>query len=242
MEWTDFMNYIGDSQIYYNKLEREGCAHGLLFFSYKIFKDAYFVKNFKTRDMFNNLNREKFRSPVFQGELTLLVENEVIDYIRVIICFENYMKAILLLNGYIVHKIKNNNKDSKFHSISKKLLKEPVRISELIKIENYKIIPGTDDIELRGLELQTISFKTLMNEKYQEIIRLNHDVADIILNINKERNKLHLKYSHASSSFSSKFDDYEILIDFVNKKLIRQHNRITNKRGLSSLIIDPIPK
>lgn len=94
---------------YYDTRNQKVAAINLLFNGYRIFKGATIVRNF---DVYKNMPS----GPDSPPDINLIMsffENNIIDETRIITCFENFMKGMLLLNGIVVHKLANVSKDLK---------------------------------------------------------------------------------------------------------------------------------
>lgn len=82
---------------------------------------------------------------------------------------------------------------------------------------------------MRGLKKRTISFGTLLNDAYNEIIKLPNDVSMIINKMYDYRNSLHLRIELAQIFTSNFITETEKLIEFVNKHIILKHNELSVK-------------
>ena len=214
------MVYDSLSIIYRNQKQREKCAINLLDFSIDMFKNAYIINNFQQlKSMLNNPINGVNKS--YHNELMIFSKNNLIDSIRICICFENYMKIKLLLRGYLVHKIERRRYERLFSQLNN-INDQPIRISELKKIENYYYDDTTNLKILRGLTERTISFNTLLNENYTNIIPLPINIKEIVKRINNERNQLHFPIYDITIYNQQKVEDYIQLIKYVNNKIIKK--------------------
>ena len=117
-----------------------------------------------------------------------IVKFRYLEYFKISAAFEMYLKAELLAGEYIVHEI-DKRCSSEHKEIYKRQKKEPIKIEEFLKItgfhfngkENY--LPGIKDFSL--------SFKTLIKNKYTEVLSLEHKELEVIKEYNRLRNRIH---------------------------------------------------
>lgn len=91
------------------------------------------------------------------------------------------MKAILLVNGYIAHKLGNVPNESK-----KAQRKRPTKVSEVFSEESFQAFDA-GNLKSWFTSYQTVNFSWLLNPSYQEIISLPEDILTIITHLNNER-------------------------------------------------------
>jgi hypothetical protein len=124
-------------ETYIDEVRRKAFTASLLTFSYSMFQSALIIRRFdEINTYYNNVNHNKTDFPKIFPDV--LVE-ALIDYIRISTSFENYFKAKLLLNGFIV----NNIKDKSLYKVQKD---RPIRIDELISnnsIDKLSILKET---------------------------------------------------------------------------------------------------
>lgn len=131
------MNFDNYHQIYYHTNNMYATAINLIHFALgQIIRTTHLknldelkeliVKDGETSGEMNEEKIEKLKKFIFDG---------LIDSIRISICFENSIKAILLSNGYIVHII-DRNKDKAFHNSQKEA---PIKINDYLKKYPFQI-------------------------------------------------------------------------------------------------------
>lgn len=216
-------------QIYYAPENMRATALNLLHFAFRQALSATHLKDF---DELNELMIEN-------GELTKIMDDDkimrlrkfifegLIDSIRISICYENFMKGILLANGYLVHVI-DRKKDRNLSILQKK---EPIPISEF-RIENKpKKNPKSGMDEYPTLTKRTLSFENLLKRKYQDVIKIPESILVIVKKLYLKRNQQHF-YNSETFSYSLKvineFDELKkytagILIT-LNNKLVKSLN------------------
>lgn len=210
--------------MYLNKLQREHAFLSLLKVGVKYFQDTYRIRKINELEIKikKQFSKKKINGmPVWQN-FDNFSKNALIDYVKIIICFENYMKGMLISKGFIVHRISGDVENGKFKSLDNR--NKPVKISDYKKVENYILGPKNDLYHLRGLEHQTISFNKLLKRPYQRIIKLPQEIIAIIDEINTYRNSLHLRLAEGSSFSPNSANELKRLVRFVNKHMIRTYN------------------
>lgn len=138
------------------------------------------------------------------------------DWIRISICFENYMKAILLVNGFLIHKIDKISLKTMANNQNKK----PISLFEFNQFYNYSVEIDSRRWILEGLKPQTIDFSVLLRKKYQDVIQLPEKILGLIYEINSKRNNLHF-YHEAKNSYSFDFiEDLRLMEKFVKEHMM----------------------
>jgi len=152
------------------------------------------VKVINELDFLGKLNQKLSSSDDYKKsidkEILPFIKSWLVDSIKIIIFFENYMKAILLINGYLVHQIK---KENEYENLSKEQTKRPIKLDELNTIKPYEIDTENKTIFHEALNFKTIGFQTLTKKKsYHELYGIEKELLAFIKKINIERNQLHL--------------------------------------------------
>jgi hypothetical protein len=125
---------------------------------------------------------------------------KLIDYIKIIVAFETFNKALLLKKGYLIHKVdpKWNKKLSRKQYEGKPITIEEFHMGNYTEIDilQNKFIPkGFTD------SLTTINFLHTLNLKYQDILKQDETLVFYLKEINQKRNRLHL-YSDFRGAYS----------------------------------------
>jgi len=130
------------------------------------------------------------------------------DSIKLGIVFENYFKSKLLINGYIIHKIKPEN--DKLKKLIKQQYKRPIDKNELIKI-----VGDASDIK-NFITDNTLNYSTILNSnKYCKVFMIKQEIIDFLSQLNTERNKLHLFYSETITFSQNEVDRFVDLMDLI---------------------------
>jgi hypothetical protein len=140
---------------------------------------------------------------------------QLIDSIKIIIFFENYMKAELIARGFCIHLI---NKDvAGFTHLVKEQFKRPVLVREMHDILPFEVDETAKTIFHDALKENTLSFKVLVGLNYVKYYRFDQGILDFIIDLNKKRNHLHL-YKDISFELSQELiSKIEIVNDFVDQ-------------------------
>jgi hypothetical protein len=210
------------SIIYIDPLNAKLVAANLLGFGASLFNRAERVKNF---EIFESLNtRER---PPFEKLEPFAMENTV-DIFRIITCFENYMKSILLINGYVVHLIKSN--DTKYDHLRLMQRKMPVYLKDVRGIEDFIQSPNEKVKSLlSGIENKTITMGTMLKTRYQQVIKLPASVYKTIEEYNAYRNKLHFYVQENLHISTFEVNKLEGIRDFVSENVTGLHHKLVNE-------------
>lgn len=100
-------------------------------------------------------------------------------------CFENFMKGSLILNGYLAHLISKNHKE-----LQQKQKEKPIKATNVLTEKSFIQVDGKSNSQIDVLP-NTVNFSWLLKPKYQEILNLPADIQQILAEINTERNRLH---------------------------------------------------
>lgn len=205
--------------IYADNTEQRHTAASLIYFGAEVFKRA---KSIKELDSLKNIliGQNVKSSNTNDSDIFEFIHEYLIDCIKFLIFFENYMKAELVINGYCVHTIDYNN--PKFKNLAKEQRFRPIKLEEIHKIENFIIDRDNKTIYHNAIKSKTIGIKELLgSDQY----KLNYDfdaaVVSIITELNNYRNTLHFKDSLGFELSEELISNLELLNSFVDKTLKR---------------------
>jgi hypothetical protein len=141
----------------------------------------------------------------------------LMDSVRILIFFENYMKAELIVRDFCVHQIdKSNAKRSDLVALGKQQDKRPVKLQEVHDVEPFVVNNDEKSIANAGLKETTIGMNVLLQTAYLEHYAFDDEVLRIIKELLVLRNKLHF-HTKAEFMLSSQFiDDIERISFFIN--------------------------
>lgn len=184
--------YHQETLVYSNQTKRRQVIWELLSYSHMIYDRVYVFKHFEA---FSKSFRDNPPEEYWNG---LHYEN-LIDSIKICIAFENYNKAILLKNGFMVHQIKASKQNK---TLAEKQLNEPILIEEFMVNNSFIKDEKSGRWYLDGLaNFITISLKKTLEESYQEIIKLDDAFVHFLKGMNQRRNRLHF-YKNAYGAFN----------------------------------------
>lgn len=132
-------------------------------------------------------------------DLYYKIENPLLDAVRIVICFENYFKAILLLENYTIHKMDLNvcrEHFPQFVNSKNQLLQKtsPILIGDIKQAENHHPVVSVEPF--RTLSYQTIEVSTLLDQPEYRAIYSKGEESDetlfpLLRSLNDTRNSLH---------------------------------------------------
>ena len=169
------LDKIEEGACYLRDETKSYIAFQMLFHSSELFWNSHIIKDL---DKVKILSDKAFsKNSTGLHELIKVIENmdgSTIDSIKIIICFENYFKAKLLLEGFIIHKMELNickEKYPQFLTDNGRQLKqryEPVLIKDIFLAENHNNLLQITPLQL--LTKHTIGISDLLNQsKYQNV-------------------------------------------------------------------------
>ena len=147
------------------------------------------------------------------------VLTSLLDYILISITFENYFKAKLLLNGFVIHEIK---KEESFE-LYKKQRKIPIS-SEELKFENKSCC--------KEIKMTTLNYGFLLkNKEYTKYYNLDIKALTYLINLNEKRNSLHLYYNKKFEFGKIEIAKTEQLKKIVELDFAVLNNSLADKTG-----------
>lgn len=217
--------------IYQSYLIRDGVRMNMLRFAIKYFMSTTLIQNRGLiKDFCKAIGTEEANEFVKIAEFSKILSDSLIDSIKLTICFENYMKSILLFEGYSIHTI---NQGDNLKQLKKFQKASPVKIKDI-----FAIRPLTADGSLysdgsllyssSGIGQNTIQISTLLNYKNAVDYKLDPKVLGFIEDTRDIRNTLH--YLHTEGGTFTK-DTYSLIckmIDAVNENIILPFNKLAS--------------
>jgi hypothetical protein len=215
--------------IYFNEQSSKGCAMNLIRFGYLQFTRTSLIREL---DLYKKLCYSCEQAPFYlMPKILEFALNGLLDSIKIGICFENFLKAMHLLNGFVIHKL---HKDI-FPVLYKEQYSRPIHISEVLKVANWEINENLEfednglKNQIKGILPVTIGMKELLNKNYLKIIKFPKNVSEICRNHILNRNQLHLYMDESLSTSEQDYKELITLIDFVNTHFVEIHNRIIDE-------------
>lgn len=174
----------------------------MIVFGLEEFKHAYIIQNLDQLEaLLDKKDRGEIDIEEFGQAMAPFMFDDLSDAIRICVFFENYMKAILMSQRMIVHQFASE----RLKPLGKKQSKRPIVNRYFVKC----------NIEPREVSEQTIGMGTMLNSKYQEVIKLPEDVLSVVREINSSRNELHFRPSITGEYGRSTVADLRRLNEFV---------------------------
>lgn len=212
-----------DNVCYFAERNMKVFAVNMIVFGCQTFKRAKHIKDIDKLSKIIDIQDENARnnkrpSQEMIEQIGAYVLDTIPDWIRITICFENYMKAVLLMNGYLIHKVDRNQFGLK--TLSNNQSKRPIGLTTFNQKYNFSMHIESKQWMLEGVKPQTLDFSTLLRKKYQEEIKLPNKILELIKEINYKRNNLHF-YHEATNSYSRIFiDDLKLMDKFVSEEMM----------------------
>ncbi len=216
-------------------------AWSMLYYSSKLFWGCETIKEL---DQAKSLSDRCFKQhdPTAFPELFELfqnIESPVLDAIRIVICFENYFKARLLLAGYVIHQMDLNVCREHYPQFvtgktRKRLVQKttPILIDEVKQAEKHE---GYNVEPLRTLTNRTIGMGILLAKpRYRAVYSKglasdDQKLFSVIQRLNETRNTLHFLNIEYIASGGMAVDDFVFLRDYVLGHIDALGNKIRDE-------------
>jgi len=173
---------------YESDYSRAYIAYNLLTHSGEIFKGARCIKEVdRLKRSTSNGNGQ-----LLYEEIHEFIFDSLVDKARIIICFENYIKGILIEHGYIAHKLTGampGHKQLKQHQS-----KQPVRTCDIFNSTSFDNLDQKSEDQIE-VAVYTLPFSTLLRKGYTDVAGLPIAIIQDLTELNQERNKLHFTSS-----------------------------------------------
>lgn len=215
--------------IYIDVRNAMGLSMGLMTFGYKQFVST---KRFEKLETIKKLSEEfnPNKPPDFNLISDLAFET-LLDSIKITICFENFIKALLIPNGLVIHKLDK----SIFTTLSKKQFTEPVSVKEVLLVKDWETMPNIDlpqvwmKKQIKGIGKNTIGMKEMLSEGYLKPLGIPDKIIKLCTPYFQYRNNLHLYSGEFLSFTKSDYKDFVEIIEFINRDLVRIQNIIVDE-------------
>ena len=212
------------------------CSSSKLFWGCEIIKNLDKVTSLldRTKSGQDILDKSDAWSELFV--LLQNIESPVLQFVRIVICFENYFKAKMLLDGYIIHQMglaacKQNY--PQFMKNEKELLQKTTPIlfddvKQAEKQDNWNTKP------LQTLTKQTIGMSMLVGQpKYRAIYSQqtpdDQRLFSMLQRLNETRNTLHFLNIEYIGGGITDPDGFVFLRDYVSTHIDAFANKITDE-------------
>ena len=214
---------------YADEFHQTYVAISTLSFAYKHFKQVSLIKNFhKLKSLVCNMQTDENYLLIQENHefSHFLAGEKLYDSIKLSICFENYIKAALLSQGFVIHTIDRKVNNKKYKNLYERQQSEPISISELKTLEPF----STDDINkkyvIEALKNYTLGLSSILDEhEYMKYLpEIDGNLKQFILSYYQTRNTLHFAGSPLFLLSPDLINMLGKLIHFINKNIVHKHN------------------
>lgn len=193
---------IEDGACYISEETKVYVTWQLLWYSSKMFWGCEMIKQLDKAKVLSDRAFSNNNDPsAFPEFINLLrnIESPLLDAIRIVICFENYFKAMLLLENYVIHRMDLNvcrQKFPQFVTAKQQLLQKstPILLRDINQAENRHQIWSVKCFQ--SLTPQTIEISILLREpKYKAVYSKGKEIDTklfpLLQGLSITRNSLH---------------------------------------------------
>jgi len=216
--------------VYLDPRNSIGMGMNLLTFGFKHFKNTTRLKEISVLKKSCEKISLKTFSPLDLVDLENIIFDNLIDCVKISICFENFFKGLFLAKGYVVHKLDKN----KFPNLYREQFKRPILFTEVLSIANWetnKNIQVSDDRfkqEIRGILKNTIGLPILTGNEYLNTINFSNDIMSIIKYDLNYRNNLHYYLAENYSISKNDYANFIKVIEYVNSNIVSFQNQFVD--------------
>ncbi|MFC1492790.1 hypothetical protein ACFL6O_02430 [candidate division KSB1 bacterium] len=220
---------------YLDDLNAKGTALALYGYAFRFFSQISRVTDFKILADYVELMQTKTLSfnEVFAPEISRFADETLMDQVKLGICFENYMKGILLEKKHIVHnikKVKRSEENKQLVNLKKEQNKRPICIKEYKPLDEFEYDEISKQNTLKYLSNNTLSYSTLLEKSnYQKLIQIDPKIIAILKKNRDRRNSLHFLKSTVTLFGKDTVDDWKLLIDYVNDHIVEAYNKLSEE-------------
>lgn len=182
------MEYIEDTRAYFSEDYKQRILFELFGNAYRTIMSVYIFKHFD--EYIKQLHADKNEDKKEEYWNASYYE-KLIDYIKISVAFENFNKALLLREGYLVHKIQKNEQNKMLAKLQRQGI--PIKVSDFMAVCPFVTDKFERKCYLSGLtdNFQTIKFSDTLNENYQALLNVDSTLLHHVKKINDNRNRLH---------------------------------------------------
>jgi hypothetical protein len=207
--------------IYATTEEQSKTAASLIFFGTEVFKRAKCIREIDVlKNVLLRINSKSIHPK--NAELEEFFFEYLIDCIRFLIFFENYMKAELIMKGYCIHLIDKNCPG--FENLAKEQHSRPIKLDEIHVIKNFIINEEIKTIYHNAIKFNTIGIKELLESAYKSNYNFTPTLISIIQKLNSYRNTLHFFEIIEFQLTEELIANLEFMNNFVDDTIKRINN------------------
>jgi len=217
---------------YQDEFVRDLFTINLVKFSYASFFRAFKIKKLDLLSIFVKTGqyKESQKTNEFLRVNSEIITNSLIDYILICISFENYFKAKLLQNGFLIHEINRQRQPE----LNKKQRDVPIETKLVVIPKDYK----NSDVNLKTLNYSLL----LENKEYSKYYNVDPFTIEYLKDINNMRNDLHLHMSETLKLSCAEINSLENLKKIVEVDFVILYESLSRKMGVHDSSNLRIPK
>lgn len=138
-----------------------------------------------------------------------------IDDLIIVAAYENYLKAKLLIYGYVIHKIDTINDALK--KLANQQKRKPIEIKHIPSSEKRLISKSKMEEVFTSLKKQTIDISNILGQKkYCDSLNLPSEISKKLSQIVRERNKIHYWVVQLTNLSTSRFENIKMLSNYLS--------------------------
>lgn len=189
-------------------------AGSMISFGAEVFKRAKIVRDVELLDeIFKNLSLNKDEPN--DGRIYEFIFEYVVDCVRILIFFENYMKGELIAKGFCVHQIDRDVVE--FMGLAKQQFKRPVSLAEIEEVNPFIRNEAEKKMTHQAIKNTTIGMKELLGFEYAKHYEASDSILQDVRVLNATRNELHFMDTIKFQLFSELAHKIRRLTSFVDR-------------------------
>jgi len=210
---------------YFNQKKARQFSASLIRFGFMNFQSAKVIKDFDKLGALGDINNfQQNYNEIFQFTLESLN-----DAIKIIGCFDNYMKAILLSEGFLVNIIEGEG----YEALAIAQQTRPIHLEEMTAIRDFE---GDEEqgYYLAGISPQIITFDTMLELRYQELLQIPTDLIDALRSLaEKKENQPFYHYIELALSKQA-IENFAAMKSFVEGKVATELENLLHRTKKNS--------
>ena len=206
--------------LYADKGSQTYAAGSLIVFGAENFKRAKIVADFHKLKLCN----DAMQQGIEYDRIGLAHEffwEYLIDCVKILIFFEGYMKAELIVQNFCVHSINTDGTYPHLKSLARQQRSRPITLDEIQALESFIVDKQTETITNGGLKETTIGLNTLLTPKYRAHYQFDSFITDALLHFNETRNQLHFNTTVEFQLSGLLIERIRQLNEFVDRTIAR---------------------
>ncbi|CAH0265793.1 MULTISPECIES: hypothetical protein [unclassified Pedobacter] len=190
----------------------------MIIFGAEHFKSALVIQKLEAlKQLIKDRKEGNVPDQVFHDYIGQFFFEKLTDAFKICLFFENYMKAVLLINGFLIHKL---NKGKGYDSLANQQGKKPIKVHELHLLKAFDIDQAAGTIHHDGLSTQTLMMGTMLDKKnYSCVILLPESINNFLRKLVEKRNELHFITEWSFEMSESYLNQLDAANNFVDNIL-----------------------